>query len=84
MLQFQSPFVDVGVGDVVALCVFKHQIQISVHLLHALVFIVLHLIAEHKKDSCPDLIPIENLWHCLKKFMLNMTGLVTVRKLLMV
>lgn len=51
VLQFQSPFVDVGAGDIVALCIFKHQIQISVHLLHVLVFVILHLITENRKNS---------------------------------
>lgn len=51
VLEFQSSFVDVGVGGIVSLCVFEHHGQIGVHLLHTFVFVVLHLITENRKDS---------------------------------
>lgn len=44
VLEFECAFVDGRVRDIVAFGILKHQRQIRVNVLDALIFIVLHLV----------------------------------------
>lgn len=48
MLQLHHTFVDWRVGNVVALCVLKHQVEVCVYLFHTFILTVLHLTPEER------------------------------------